>query len=406
MDISAIVSTEFEELSPDTPVSKLTGVFDDPDVKGVVVSDDGDLVGVVTRRQLTTSHHSPEEKLASLVWHAPTVAPDENVREVARLMIDSGTQLLPVVEGDSMVGVVTADELLEAVQSFLEAATVGDAYSEELISIEPQTSFGKALHSFRDNRIAHLPVVDEGSAVGVVSLYDVTDIAVRATTQSQGGDAGGTDPFGGEISSSSGRARRGGFGAREGERDRLLDLPVRDVMVTPVRTVTPDETLEDAVAAMFDAGVSSLVVTRDGEPDGILTKTDILDALTWEAEGNRAVQLYGSDLLDDMNYDEVVSMIDAFDDMDGGTNVLDAKIHLHEHNETRRGTPLLLARIRLYTDGGLFMASGEGYGASHALGEAKDTLERRIRDNKTYAQTKKHPDEEFWDKRFGWWLES
>jgi ribosome-associated translation inhibitor RaiA len=85
--------------------------------------------------------------------------------------------------------------------------------------------------------------------------------------------------------------------------------------------------------------------------------------------------------------------------------VLDAKIHLHEHDEKLRGTPLLLARIRLYTDRGLVMASGEGYGASHAIHEARDTLERRIRDDKTYARSKKHPDQEFWEKRFGWWLE-
>ena len=70
-----------------------------------------------------------------------------------------------------------------------------------------------------------------------------------------------------------------------------------------------------------------------------------------------------------------------------------------------RGTPLLLARIRLYTDDGLFMAAGEGYGAKAAISEARETLDRRIRDNKTYGQTKKHPDEAYWQKRFGWMLE-
>ncbi len=86
-------------------------------------------------------------------------------------------------------------------------------------------------------------------------------------------------------------------------------------------------------------------------------------------------------------------------------NVLDAKIHLQEHDETRRGRSLLLARVRLYTDSGLFIASGEGYGATHAINEARDVLERQIRDAKTHGRTKKPPGEEFWDKRFGWLLE-
>ena len=320
-------------------------------------------------------------------------------------MMDSGSQLLPVFEGGRMEGVVTADDLLAGVQPFLDAATVADAYSADLVSVSPETSFGKALHLLREHRIAHLPVVKEGTAVGILSLYDVVDIATRSIQQSQGGDAGGEDSFGGEISSSTARARRGGFGAREGEIARMLDLPVRNIMVSSARTIGSDATLEDAVEAMFDIGGSSLVVEIDGQPVGILTKTDILDSLTWEAEGNRAVQVYGIDLLDHMSYQKVVDTIDAFERMDGNMNILDAKVHLQKHDEKHRGTPLLLARIRLYTDSGLFMASGEGYGASHAMNEARDVLERRIRDNKTYGKTKKHPDEEFWEKRFGWWLE-
>jgi CBS domain-containing protein len=176
-------------------------------------------------------------------------------------------------------------------------------------------------------------------------------------------------------------------------------------MVSPVRTVSRDATLDDAVDEMFEIGGSSLVVTENGEPYGIVTKTDVLDSLTWEAEGNRAVQVYGTDLLDDISYDEVVAMVDRFDGMDGGMSVLDAKVHLHEHDEKLRGTPLLLARMRLYTDRGLFIATGEGYGAAHALKEAKEVLERQLRDNKTYGESKKHPDEAFWEKRFGWMLE-
>jgi CBS domain-containing protein len=404
MDITDAITTEYVTFSPDTRVSKLAGTFADPDVEGVVVRGD-EFEGVVTRRQLATSHHPPDEKLGSLVWHVPRLAPDEDVREVARLMIDSDAQFLPVFEGREVVGVVTADSLLREVTPFLDAATVADAYSDDLVSVRPDATFGNALYVLRDNRITHLPIVEGDEAVGILSLYDVVDLTVRATDRSQGGEGGGTDAYGGSRSASAGRSRRGGFGAREGELDRILDLPVRDVMVSPVRTIQTTETLEAAVEAMFEVGGSSLVVETDGVPDGIVTKTDVLDALTWEVGGNRGVQVYGTDLLEDTTYDDVVAMVDRFDDLDAGTNVLDARIHLHEHDETLRGTPLLLARIRLHTDRGLFVASGEGYGARHAINEARKVLERRIRDEKTHGLSKKHPDEDVWEKRFGWWLE-
>ena len=405
MDIADIVSTEYEEVSPGERAAKLLSSFDDPAVKGVVVVGDAGYEGVVTRRQLATSSVAPDQKVGTLVWNVPRVARNEDVREVARLMIDGDTRILPVFEGERMEGVVTGDDLLRAVEPFLDAATVGDVYSADLVTVDPETTFGEALNTLREHRVTHLPVVEGGAAVGVLSLYDVTGITVRATTRSQGGDAGGTDSFGGTVSEGAARAH-GGFGAREGDIDRVLDLPVRDVMVSPARTIGPEETLDAAVSEMFDAGVSSLVVVDDDERvDGIVTKTDVLDALTWEAPGNRAVQVYGADLMDDLTYDRVVEMIDRFDEMDQGVAVLDAKVHLHEHDEKLRGTPLLLARIRLYTDQGMFLATGEGYGARHAVGEARDVLERQIRDRKTYAESKKHPDAEFWEKRFGWWLE-
>jgi CBS domain-containing protein len=403
MDIADIVSQDFEQLSPDTPVSKLVGTFDDPAVTGVVVHGD-ELEGVVTRRQLAKSHHQPHEKIGSLVWHVPRLSPDEDIRKVAQLMIDSDARLLPVVEGRDLLGVVTVDDLLEKVTPFLDAATVGEAYSADLVTVDPDSTFGDVLHVFREHHIAHLPVVEADTAVGILSLFDVVDLTVRSVQRSSGGDAGGNITVGTEVSESGGKGR-GGFGAREGELARMLDLPVRDVMTSPVRTIQTDATLDTAVETMFEIGASSLVVTDDDRPVGILTKTDVLDALTWEAGGNRAVQVYGSDLLDDVRYEEVVSMIDTFDEKDGGMSVLDAKIHLHEHAEKHRGTPLLLARIRLYTDQGLYLASGEGYGAAHALNSARDVLERQIRDRKTYGETKKHPEAEFWEKRFGWMLE-
>lgn len=404
MDITDIVSTEYVEFSPDTPVSKLAGAFDDQSVAGVIVSGE-EFEGVVTRKQIASSHHQPNEKLGSVVWNVPQLTPDEDIRKVAQLMIDGGSQLLPVFEDEQLLGVVTADDVLGKVKPFLDAATVNQAYSSDLVTVEPQTSVSEALNVFRDNKITHIPVVEDGTAVGILSLYDMMGLTVRDTDRSQGGDVGNAPTEEGESTVSGGRTRRGGFGARDGEMARIMDLPVRDVMVSPVRTVSPDQTLQSVVEEMFEIDGSSLVVTQDGELTGIITKTDVLDSLTWEADGNRAVQVYGSDLIDDVEYDDIVAMIEKFDDRDHGMNVLDAKIHLHKHDETLRGRPLLLARIRLHTDQGLYLASGEGYGASHALNETRDVLERQIRDRKTYGRSKKPPSEEFWEKRFGWMLE-
>ena len=404
MKADSILSTEYETFEVDVPVSKIVGAFEDPALKGGVVVDGKTVRGVVTRRQLTSTHYPSNTKAGSIVWSVPRVRRSTDVREVARLMIDGDTRLLPVFEGEHLVGVVTGDELLEAVRPNLGVLSVIHVLTDDPITIEPETTFGTALNRLRANRITHLPVVEDGVPVGVVSLHDVLDLSVRAVRRSQGGSAGS---FGRASSGpSDGSRARGGFGAREGELKRMLDLPVRDVMTTPPRTVGLRTGLDEAAGRMLDGGISSLLVVDGDELAGIVTKTDVLRSLTWTADGHRGVEVSGVEYLDDMSYEEVTELVTRIERKHSEMNVIGSKVHLHEHDEKLRGTPLLLARIRLFTDRGQFIASGEGYGAGHALRNARDSLERQIQTDKTYAKTKKHPPEdETWEKRFGWWIE-
>ena len=405
MNISDLVSTEFESFDADAPVSKLEGAFDDPQLQAVVVTENDEYRGLVTRRQLGTSHRHPDEKARNLVWHVSKVPPDENVRTVARLLVGSRSRVLPVFDGGDLHGVVTADAVLDAVQPYLGVLAVSDVYSHDLVTVEPTTTMGQALHLFRERDVTHLPVVeppdaraDEGSGdvVGVVSLFDALDFSAREIRTEQGGSPERFDRTGGRS--------HGGFGERSGELERMLDLPVRNVMSDPAMTVDPDRPLDEAVRTMLDEGISSLVVTSGDGPAGIVTKTDALEALTWTEEERITLQIDGIDLLDDVTREELREMIERTTDKYGRMTVYDAHVYLHEHQETFRGTPLLLARIRIFTDKGQFVGTGEGYGAGHALRLARNRLERQILEGKEYARSKKHPSPEEKEKLLGWWL--
>lgn len=53
---------------------------------------------------------------------------------------------------------------------------------------------------------------------------------------------------------------------------------VRDLMATDVVTVDREATLAEAARTMLQAGAGSIIVTTDGNPTGIVTKTDALAA--------------------------------------------------------------------------------------------------------------------------------
>ena len=395
MDISECVSADYETFDGDTRVAQLEGTFEETGVKTVVIVDDGEYEGVVTQQDVGGSNRKPNQKARGLVRQVARVSPTTDLREAARLMVGSDTDTLPVFEGDDLVGVVTAASMLAAVQQFFGVLPVADVSTSELVSVAPTTSLGEVLSIFRDERISHLPVLADGGVVGMVSLTDVLGFATREMARSQGGSPGAGARTGG------GSPTRGGFGERAGDVERMLDLPVRNVATDRIRTTTPEESLDDAVGRMLSADVSSLVVTSDGDPTGIVTTTDLLGALTWREETQLPVQITNVRLLDDVTRADVADMIEDVVRKYAALSVYEANVHLHEHDEKLRGTPLLLARIRLFTDKGQF---GEGYGAGHALRLARNVLERAVLEGKAESRPERLSSDEYYSKLYGWYL--
>lgn len=378
MNIEDTVKTEYERFGPDTRASKIKGFFEDSGETAVVIGGDR-YAGVVTRRRLIASHVDPNEKAGSLAGDPPTVGRREDVREVARLMVESDFKVLPVEEGKDIIGVVTADDLLRNVNSHLGVLEVGDVYTKDLISVTSEATVGRVINILRENGISRVPAVDDGRLVGLVSLYDILDFSVRKETPDKGG--GGTGEARGDTGGD-----HGGFGPRHGDADKMLDIPVEDVMNSPVETATPGESLEDATERMLDMGFSSLVVVESGDPVGIITKTDVLSSLTWDEEARMDVQISNIEFLDPMSREDVAAMLEEVSDKYSDMQVLHAHVHLKRHKENMRGNPLILARVVLYTNKGQFVVKGEGYGPRRAVHLARDKLERRVLSAKTVSR--------------------
>lgn len=409
MDIAEAVSTEYVAYEPSTPVSQLRGGFDqNDDVRVIVIESADGFEGVVTQRDLIGSHHNPDEKASSVMRSPPRVSRTEDVRETARLMVENDLKLLPVFDGEEFYGVVTDRNLLTVVKPNLDALDVEDVYTRDLVYVEPETTMGEILHTLRENGISRVPVVDESKeAIGMVSVYDLVDFTVREMSREQGGSTEGFDEHGGSGTRPDYQTH-GGYGERAGDAARMLDLPARDVMNRPVSTIEADRPLDDAVEEMLEKNYSSLVVSSDDVvwPLGIMTTADVLRALTWTEETHFPVQVFNVELLDDLSKEAIAERIEEIDGKYEAMDVLEANVVFNRHKEQLRGTPLLLATIRLFTDEGRFSGSGEEYGARAAFGTAADVLEENVLENKQREQPSQAQKESGVDpeKLVGWWL--
>lgn len=106
-----------------------------------------------------------------------TLGPDATAVEAARLMRDNNIGPILVVDGDSIVGILTdRDITVEGVAAGLDPNTtkVIDLCTSNVQTVTPDTSLEEAVRLMQDNSIRRLPVVEDGAPVGIVSLGDLT----------------------------------------------------------------------------------------------------------------------------------------------------------------------------------------------------------------------------------------
>lgn len=107
----------------------------------------------------------------------------ESLREAARRMHEGGFGSLPVVSGDDLLGIITERDVVEAIadNDHLEVATVFDYMTEAPRTIRLDDDCSLAATKMLAAGCRHLPVVEGGKVVGIVSARDLLPLATAGT---------------------------------------------------------------------------------------------------------------------------------------------------------------------------------------------------------------------------------
>lgn len=125
---------------------------------------------------------------------------------------------------------------------------VKDIMTPDVATLDRNDELSLADDIMKLGRIRHLPVVDEGRLVGIISQRDLFKASLTSAM---------------------------GYGEKA-KREFIKLVVVKEVMVGDVITISTEASIEEAGRLMLEKKIGCLPVIEDGDLVGLITETDIL----------------------------------------------------------------------------------------------------------------------------------
>lgn len=106
-----------------------------------------------------------------------TASASDSFADVAKMMRAHGISSVVVLDGKKLQGIVTERDIVNLVAEGGDPNTTtveGGMTRLDLITVDPKTEVADAAEQMVSKNIRHLPIVDGGNVVGIVSIRDMT----------------------------------------------------------------------------------------------------------------------------------------------------------------------------------------------------------------------------------------
>jgi CBS domain-containing protein len=117
------------------------------------------------------------------VW---TVGPETPVLEAIQVMADKHIGALPVMRDDELVGIVSERDYARKVillgRSSAETP-VWQIMTSDVVTVSPEDMVHRCMEIMTERRIRHLPVIEKGKLIGIISIGDLVKAVIEEQQQ-------------------------------------------------------------------------------------------------------------------------------------------------------------------------------------------------------------------------------
>jgi CBS domain-containing protein len=142
-------------------------------ISGVPVLKNKKLVGIITRKDLL---RKPEEtQLGLLMASKPiTIGPDEDIHKAARLLVSHKIRRLPVVEDNTLIGLLSVADLIHAIAQMKIKEEIKETYTSTTFALWEETPLPLVGRIMEISGVDAIPILNADSVLqGIISERDL-----------------------------------------------------------------------------------------------------------------------------------------------------------------------------------------------------------------------------------------
>jgi CBS domain-containing protein/ribosome-associated translation inhibitor RaiA len=248
-------------ISPETALMDVILKMNQYDVKEIPITDDKkQLLGMITYYDiLDCIKADPNEKIKKMMVTPPTVTPDTVIEEIARVMISSGIEAIPVIENNQIIGIVSDFDIAKVLvdDPRLKDLAIKDVMRPAEHVLKKEEPISSARRMMRYHGIDRIPVVDnEGKSMGIILSLDILRKIMSAPKEGMGRmDAAG-------------------------EQTSLISMPISAIMRTNTPVLHPDDSIATALEKLMKSSIKGAQVVDDANKVvGMFYRWDLLDKI-------------------------------------------------------------------------------------------------------------------------------
>ena len=324
------------------------------------------VIGIVSYKELLRKKVSPESKVINLMIPSNNVLEsDDEAKMVGKFYTTKARALIVIDEKKRLVGIITRERFLSYYldKGGIPSAKVREVMNSPVITINSDDSVARARWLMTNNNISKLPVLEEKRLVGIVSARDIVN----------------------RLYSAGGKKRSSILT----EEERLMALPVREIMNYPVVTTDGNQDVRKAVETILKKNISGMPVVEGDFVVGMFSGIDVVKLIAKKFELEMPIQ---AKLSGELKQGDTKALIDGILErylsrLQKLTDIMDFKVTFKEEAKSQ-DKKMYLVTARVVSKLGDFVSKDSDWDPVTAIRKAIEKLEERIIKELKKSETK------------------